>query len=536
MQKNKLRHISPDFLLLFYLLVWFAGNLIFLSDYPFMHADEPWLSGLTRTMTAEGRLDATESFYDLYERHPHALKVVFHLLQIVFIKTLGYSLFSLRLLSLSAGATALYLFYKFLLYLTGTDDPWPAFILAVGMSLDSQFIYASHTARQEILLVCILIASLFLLLQEQEKGSIPASGAILGLAAGIHPNAFIIAWPAGLILFTLIVRKKRTALEGGQFLLFCAAGAGIFVLLSFLFNPHFIPDYLTYGKPLGVAEPMDIKILRWPGFHSRMFHRISGTYYLPDIRWQYLTLPILLLAATILPGTSPSTSFSGYSPPPTLLLALGGILGINIGLLTVGKYSPPSLVFLTPFYYMAVLAAQEGLKKNAPKLLLLLFLSTALFFSVKNIREELTEPHESYSEYLEKISEGLPPSARVLGSLSLEYYLNQGNLYHWRNLALLPDWTDPADPSPLETYIRDRQIEYIVLPEEIPYIYASRPVWNVLYGNTAFWYPQMMEFIQKECRLESRFDSPGYGVRIAAFRQERPWTVKIYRVLSRAER
>ncbi len=538
-ERGNRNRMSPQITLFIYLLLWFAGNLLFLDSYPFMHTDEPWLSGLTRTMMAEGRLDVTESFYDLYERHPHGIKVLFHLLQMVYIRVLGYSLFAVRLLSLTAGVLAICLFYRLLSLLTPAKAPWSALIAAIGISLDSQFIYASHTARQEILLVCVLLASLLLVLQENDKIGIPASGGLLGVSASIHPNAFIIAWPAGLILLILILRKKRTALQGVQFLLVCAAGAGIFVLLSFLFNPHFIPDYLAYGQPLGVTETADIKVLRWPRFHSRMFHRVSGTYYLPDIRWQYLTLPPLLLAAWFPSGKQQSTSFSGNRPPSLLLLSLGGLLGINLGILTVGKYSPPSLVFLTPFYYMAALAALMPLKQRRPKLTVLLMLLLPvipLIFTAKNIQEEYGSSSESYRDYLAKIEETLPSSSRVLGGLSLEFYLDQGNLYHWRNLAELPEWTNPESPSPLESYVGERGIEYIVIPGEIPFIYQSRPVWNVLYGNTAFWYPQMMDFLEKECRLEAGFDSPGYGVRIAAYRNEKPWSVKIYRVLSRAER
>ncbi|MDC7235361.1 MAG: 4-amino-4-deoxy-L-arabinose transferase, partial [Spirochaetales bacterium] len=95
-------------ILFLYLVIWFVSSLFFLTDYPFVHSDEPWLSGLTRSMMDSSSLSSTEDFFDLYERNPHALKVLFHLLQMPFIRLLGYSLFSVRLLSLTAGLISLY--------------------------------------------------------------------------------------------------------------------------------------------------------------------------------------------------------------------------------------------------------------------------------------------------------------------------------------------------------------------------------------------------------------------------------------------
>ena len=38
-----------------YLLLYFAANLAFLCDFPFVHSDEAWLSGLTRNMMERAR-------------------------------------------------------------------------------------------------------------------------------------------------------------------------------------------------------------------------------------------------------------------------------------------------------------------------------------------------------------------------------------------------------------------------------------------------------------------------------------------------
>ncbi len=518
----KRRLLTPGLLLLLYCFVWFMLNLLILADYPFMHSDEPWLSGLSRQIMSEGRLDVTEPFYDLHKRHPHAIKILFHLGQIVFIKILGYSLYSVRFFSLTGGFLCLIGINSFFRNLTGSEkSEWFSLVMTIWFSLDIQFIYASHTARQEIFLLLLMILSCVVL--QKGKGYLPAavSALLTGIAIGFHPNAFLVAWPAGLYLLTEIIRRRRSAACGAVFLIIAAGAAAFFLWLSFCFNSHFIRDYLTYGSSLGVTETPDIKLLRWPGFHQKLFTQKGGTYYLPDIRWQYISLPFFLLML-LLPGRSQRT------------LIFCGLIGINIGLMILGKYSQPSIIFLFPFYYGAAAAGIVRLKfLSGPltRLLPILLTGVTILFTSMELRKELNRSNENYADYISQISETLPPDSVCLGNLTLEYYLENGNLYHWRNLENLPDKGDTDGDSPLSGYIRSRGINRIVVPAEILYIYRSRPVWNVLYGNPAHWYPQLEQFLEEECRLEAEFPSPGYGIRIASFRNSREWPVKIYKVI-----
>ncbi|HHT50925.1 MAG TPA: 4-amino-4-deoxy-L-arabinose transferase, partial [Eubacteriaceae bacterium] len=60
-----------------YLLVYFILNILFLVDFPFVHSDEPWLSGLSRAMMESRSLAVTEPFFDSFERNPHSIKLIF---------------------------------------------------------------------------------------------------------------------------------------------------------------------------------------------------------------------------------------------------------------------------------------------------------------------------------------------------------------------------------------------------------------------------------------------------------------------------
>lgn len=518
---TKHRKTDPRLFLAIYLLLWFVTNLLFLTDFPQMHSDEAWLSGLSRQMSAEGRLDVTEPFYDLYKRHPHAIKILYHLFQIFFIQLFGYSLFSLRLLSLTAGVLCLHLMYQLVKsLLPRSDTPLLPLLMVIWMSWDIQFIYTTHMARQEIVILALMLSSLVLVMDGRSTAHGALTGCIIGLAAGFHPNAFIIAWPAGLLLLGEIVSGKRSLLSGLTFLLTAGITTSLFVGLSFHFNPSFIQDYLNYGSPLGVVDAPDVKILKWPQFYSKIFHRIGGTYYLPDLRWQFFTLPLFIFLFPL------SSGRKGIIPT--------GLIGVNLGILILGKYSQPSVVFLTPFYYLAAAALLDGLRRVSGQLqvlLILLLLPLTLLLSAQEINKELDPSREIYNEYIEQISELVPEDSRVLGNLYLEYYLERGNLYNWRNLAFLPKESTEDAESPLTSYIHKRDINYIIIPSEIDYIYSTRPTWNALYGNTAFWYPQLKEFLNRECLLAGSFDSPAFGTRIQGYKNRKEWTVSVYRVI-----
>jgi len=102
-----------QYYLYFFLLLFFIANLLSLTKFPFIHSDEPWLSGLSRNIMENKNYSVTETFFDLYERNPHAIKSIFHTIQIFFIKLFGYNIFSIRLVSLTFGVLSLLYFYLY---------------------------------------------------------------------------------------------------------------------------------------------------------------------------------------------------------------------------------------------------------------------------------------------------------------------------------------------------------------------------------------------------------------------------------------
>ena len=92
-----------------YIVLHTLISLAFLERFPYVHSDESWLAGLTRAMMEEKSLAVTEPFFDLVPRYPHGIKTLFHLLQMGAVSLFGYRIFSVRLLSLLAGAGVLYI-------------------------------------------------------------------------------------------------------------------------------------------------------------------------------------------------------------------------------------------------------------------------------------------------------------------------------------------------------------------------------------------------------------------------------------------
>lgn len=502
-----LSRIKKEYILFVYLIIWFTANCFFLSEFPFVHTDEPWLSGLSRSMIEEGSPGATEDFFDLYERNPHAIKILFHTLQAGAIGLFGYSLQTVRLLSLIAGAITLLFMYKLTVrVLTVSYKKSIALALVLCMSLDVQFLYISHFARQEIFLLLMMLITLNIAVSTEIRPLFRGglSGGVLGLAVGIHPNSFIIAWPAGLILLIEIIGKKRKMREGAAFILTAAVLASLFVLLSLHFNSNFFSDYRSYGEPLGVLDAPDVKWLKLPGFYTKLFSRISGTYFTPDIRLQMILFPLLL---------------GGVLFRKKGMISLCGFLGFNIALVIIGKYSQPSIVFLLPFYY---LLWGEMLEIPWTGYVLPLLLGATAFFSIVEISYE----KEIFSQYTKQLNEMIPPGTVALGNLYSEYAMDDGHFYDWRNLHYLKE-----NEINLTAYIETRDIEYIIFSEELTFIYDNRPYWNVIYGNLSHWYPELIDFMESECSLTGEFESPGYAMRISAYRYSKPWNVKVFRVI-----
>lgn len=510
-----------------YIFCYFLISLSFLTDFPFVHSDESWLSGLTRNMMEKGDLGVTEAFYDLKPRYPHGIKIIFHLLQMPMLALFQYNVFAFRLLSLIFGCIALILFYFLLktIFIGKDQGRFGAFPLAgtLLLSVDIQFIYASHFARQEIILICCILASF---LTAYKKHYLIA-GLITGLSIGFHPNSFLIGTMCGAMLFPIGLGKMKRLEDWKPVLGYTGITsifAVVFVSISLAFDHDFFRHYLEYGSSeFDIGAPVTNKLLELPYFFQKIWYGVSGTYYVPDIRLELVLFAIATLAVAFLLAT-------GKLKKRTEVALLGkGIIGMLAGMVIIGRYNQTSIVFLFPLFYIMVLLTVDHMADSLCKVkltakyisvvLLTLIIASA---SYVNISPWLKYDYEDYTS---EIAKAVTPENKVLANLNSEFYFKNGNLLDYRNLSYLKD----AHMS-VEEYIRKNKIEYIILSDEMDMIYSQRPVWNIIYGNLRYM-DELHLFLNQNCTLVHGFRNNIYGIRIVQFmNSDRDFTVQIFKV------
>jgi len=459
-----------------------------LVSFPFVHSDEAWLSGLTRHMINTGTLKTTEPFFIEYPRVIHGLRLIFIGFQAVFIKMFGYSITSVRALSLMVSLIALFFTKKILeFYKFSTIETLLALLI---LSLNIQFIYASHMARQEIFILTIMIISYYVNLKELKP---IMTGSLIGLAIGIHPNSFFIAVMMGCVYLVKTFKSSKMPLI--KLIITSALYALLFVLISFYLNPSFISEYIQYGQSLGISN---FEIGRLKGFYFyyyKLFHEIGGTYLLLPIKPDLILLIVSSIWAII----------KRHEDNVYLFLA---VIGINIGYIIVGRYNQTAIIFTLFFNMLYLLTSIKKIKYKKLSYLILLILALSVF----------TSGLETTSEDYRSLEQHLNLEGKVLANLNLDYHFEDGQLIDYRNLWHVEDF---------ESYIRTHNIDYVILSEEMSYIKSTSPKWDILYGHLPY-YDTMISYLET-CTLVDEFHSETYGIRIARYIDTYPWYIKIYK-------
>jgi len=501
------------------LFLYISFNMIILTRFPFVHSDETWLSGLSRNILQTGNYAVTEPFFDLYLRHPHAIKSLFHSIQIVFIQCFGYDIFTVRMVSFLFGLLCLLYFYKLCRYLFDSNSV--AFIATLFLALDIQFVYASHFARQEAILLFMMIFSIYYFVTHLPKIGVVhhlVLGIMIGLSIGVHPNSFIIALPiVGLYLYHILVTKR---LKVSGFLLYVAAVASIacvYIALSLSFDANFFQHYLHYGSQFGVMNPLSSKFLEVLNFYLKLYYGISGTYYTPDIRLAfYLFGGAFLVSLFLLFKESQIHIREG------LISIILSILAVNAGIIIIGRFNQTSIIFLVPLFYILVTYVLGSLKKRLKFYIIPILVVAVALNSALNMLPYL---NNSYDRYLQEIGKVVNRDEIVLANLNAEMAFDNGKLYDYRNLAYLAE-----NNVTFEQYIYRNHISYIIYPDEMDFIFAYRPTWNQVYGDISLYYDDMQKFLQTKSQQVYAFSEPTYGMRIARYINKKDWGIRIYKV------
>jgi len=511
---NRSLHAATDRIFVICLSVWFVANLLTLTRFPHAHSDEAWLAGLSRAILASGSLRTTEPFFDLFPRQPHMMKVLYHLLQAPFLTMPGPALFQARLPSLLAASATLAILYRSFRARFVSGPLVLLFPAILGFHV--QFLYAAHFARQESLLLFFLVLAGDLYDRTSKKSNFWVVPMCIGFSATLHPNALLLAAILGtrlvadILIGSLPVRKL---------LVFSAVLTGWGLLLvagSLLLNPSFFAAYGEFGASLSVdASPGD----RWQNFVAyfiKLYQRISGTYWLPDIRgWLLiglLAIPasmVMLLRGHLMTRRRQVTE-SARDRTAGIFSSLAELIGFLAGMLIIGRFNPTAIVFaLPPVLHLFSRFVPQFLthpdKVEIPQVLrrlslkgitwvaclFLIFCSAAGgivglsgFLMGRSPSGPLSVhtsgriPGDSgYEAYLAEVRASLGEGAVVLGNLSAGFAFDGMSFYDIRNLApvrgVIPD---PA------AYLAERDINTVFWYEEYDYVLRN-PQWRILYES-----------------------------------------------------
>ncbi len=495
---NKPEH----YIILLIAIGYFGYSLYRLADFPFVHSDEIWLLKLSEQMAQRGSLFVTEPFFDLFPRLPHAIKILYHALQIGWAQFFGFNVVAMRGLTLLASALAVVLFY--LLITARGASKWQALLYSALLACNIQFIYMSHFARQEAFILLAQIALYYILERTAYslKGAL-LSGLVTGLAIAIHPNSFLLATTFGSILLLRAALSRQIKPLVG-YVITVAGFAIVFIGLSLAQAGDFFSRYAALGAAMGTSRTPLAKLTALPIFFYKLYHQISGTYYVPDVRSLFIISALIIIAASI------AVKRSKYE--------LAGLAGLTVGLVIIGRYNATSLVFYLPLVILSLARLLESYPLRRQTVLLVVLLSIIGFGSYN----ELAEPvREDFASFNQKIAQQVAPTDIALANLNQAMAL--GQFYDYRNLAHLNE-----NDQTIDAYLSEHDIDVIIWSEEMDYIQRNIDDWYILYGKMPY-YRDLKRIIAEQFRAVDSFDSPLYGCRIYKYQDGYPWRITIYR-------
>lgn len=502
------KRFLPYIGVLIYILMYILVSALFLTDFPWVHSDESWLAGLSRNMAETLDFSATEAFFDAKPRYPHALKLLFHGLQIIVCFFAGYSIAAVRLISLVACGISMFFFYA--LAKRFLNHSLAAFALMVIYSLDIQFIYTSHMARQESLLLLALTLCLYIFFKDHTPNTLRHSiplGIITGLSVGLHPNSFIIATAIGCCYLAHIMThpsdSKKPLLS---YIATTGIIAGIFVGISYSFDSQFLSHYFANGADeFGIDATPGNRLLGLVGFFQRLFLQEGGTYYVANIRLQlliFLFATLLMLVFFLIMRKEEETRNQCCQ----ILSLLCAGFGVIAGIFLIGRFSQLSIIFLFPIGWLLTAFALSLFEGTAKGVCYIALVISVFCISLLNIKPFLSA--STYEDYLNQIADYVSPEDSVIANLNMDFYFENGSLHDYRNLpyALQKNGT-------LDTYVTEHRIEYIFYSDELSYYYEHRPYYNALYGNIMF-AEVLKDYCETQCEYIGSFRNSQYAPRI----------------------
>jgi len=310
--------------------------------------------------------------------------------------------------------------------------------------------------------------------------------------------------------------------------------AFLFIGLSLTMDPDYLAHYTQQARNFGVDDAL---LGKWQGlllFYQHLYNQFSIEYYMPDIRFQLIGFALVIILSLGLLVKHRSEPRYQQLKLPLLL-----VFGVNLGLFLIGRYNVTSAVFIFPLMYLLSVLLLESVfpeqmpaeptsnihqlpekkRKKKPLPGLLILITAVLTLTV------LHPPANPYSTYLSQLQSAIPGQPKILGNLSAEYAFADGQLLDYRNLQYLEDrGITFAD------YVTAEQIEYIIYYDELAFIAANHPRYDVMYGDLTPIFAEMTTFLAEHCEEITVFTNSSYGTNLAPLIDAKPWQIHIFRV------
>jgi len=257
-------------------------------------------------------------------------------------------------------------------------------------------------------------------------------GMIIGLSIGVHPNSFILSLPFILIyLYNVFIVKKLKLKDFLVFGITLSIFAAFFVSFSLYLDPNFFHNYLKYGKQFGVLYPASSKLSQIKYFYSKLYHGVSGTYYTPNIKFQFFLFTFSSLVALVRLYIMKKNILKDK-----IICIILSIVAINIGTVIVGRYNQTSIIFQFPLFYILVVFMFYDMTPIYRRVVSSFIIITLIGFSVFNISPYI---HNDYNDYISEISKIVRKDQRVLSNLNSDFYFDNDKSLDYRNLTFLKD-------------------------------------------------------------------------------------------------
>jgi len=524
-----IRHFNKYRLPYLLLTGYMVLNAMTLMRFPMIHSDELWLKGIADEVFFQNKLWITEPFFDLYPRVAHPFRWLYVLLQQMAMLLGGPDVSAMRLLSLGAGGVTLGVFYRLLRL-----SKLPALLGTFLLGINIQFVYALHFGRQEMIILLIQVLLMMALFSIErttpEKHHLQgrSSAILIGascaglvfLSIGVHPNSFLLGLMTFAMLGVLALKHRISLMTCLTFVGFLSIGFVGLVFIGEWYVTGCFKAYLAYGASLGRDALPGNRFTQYLWYFYKLFFQVGGTYDLFNIRiWLFLLVLVL------------------FSPifQKKITLNWVGLMGILLGLFVLGRNNQLAILFVMPFLIYALMTGLAWFHQLYPHgnhhyLASIVSLSLCIIFSANLIHNITTYEEQhfydvAYEDVIREIDLAIPDNVNVLGNLNIIEAHPSQRFFDIRNLAYLAD-----TPTTFASYIEERDIRYLIVHDEMAYIEATNPTWNILYGPLSY-APEMKAFLRERCEIVSVIDNPIYAMRIAKYSGTYPWQTTIYHVL-----